>query len=36
MGREPGFDAWRAYMRRATNTGNYSSHLALAQNTSFL
>jgi aldehyde dehydrogenase (NAD+) len=35
-GRESGSDAWRAYMRRATNTVNYSSHLALAQNVSFL
>ncbi|POX38051.1 aldehyde dehydrogenase family protein [Streptomyces sp. Ru73] len=35
-GRESGSDAWRAYMRRATNTINYSSHLALAQNVSFL
>jgi aldehyde dehydrogenase (NAD+) len=35
-GRESGSDAWRAYMRRATNTVNYSSRLALAQNVSFL
>jgi aldehyde dehydrogenase (NAD+) len=35
-GRESGSDAWRADMRRATNTINYSSHLALAQNVSFL
>ena len=35
-GRESGSDAWRAYMRRATNTINYSSNLALAQNVSFL
>ncbi|MPY58058.1 L-piperidine-6-carboxylate dehydrogenase [Streptomyces spongiae] len=35
-GRESGSDAWRAYMRPATNTINYSSHLALAQNVSFL
>jgi aldehyde dehydrogenase (NAD+) len=35
-GRESGSDAWRAYMRRATNTVNYSSTLALAQNVSFL
>jgi aldehyde dehydrogenase (NAD+) len=35
-GRKSGSDAWRAYMRRATNTINYSSHLALAQNVSFL
>ncbi|MGH3772039.1 MAG: L-piperidine-6-carboxylate dehydrogenase [Pseudonocardiaceae bacterium] len=35
-GRESGSDSWRAYMRRATNTVNYSSSLALAQNVSFL
>lgn len=35
-GRESGSDAWRAYMRRATTTVNYSSHLTLAQNVSFL
>ncbi|AXK32331.1 aldehyde dehydrogenase family protein [Streptomyces armeniacus] len=35
-GRESGSDAWRAYMRRATNTVNYSSELSLAQNVSFL
>jgi aldehyde dehydrogenase (NAD+) len=35
-GRESGSDAWRAYMRRATNTVNYSSKLTLAQNVSFL
>jgi aldehyde dehydrogenase (NAD+) len=35
-GRESGSDAWRAYMRRATNTVNYSSTLTLAQNVSFL
>ena len=35
-GRESGSDAWRAYMRRATNTVNYSSGLTLAQNVSFL
>lgn len=35
-GRESGSDAWRAYMRRATNTVNYSSTLSLAQNVSFL
>ncbi|WP_407548328.1 aldehyde dehydrogenase family protein [Streptomyces sp. Pv4-95] len=35
-GRESGSDAWRAYMRPATNTINYSSSLALAQNVSFL
>jgi aldehyde dehydrogenase (NAD+) len=30
-GRESGSDAWRAYMRRATNTINYSDELPLAQ-----
>lgn len=35
-GRESGSDSWRTYMRRATNTVNYSSSLALAQNISFL
>ncbi|GIJ44421.1 putative aldehyde dehydrogenase [Virgisporangium aliadipatigenens] len=35
-GRESGSDAWRAYMRRATNTVNYSGTLTLAQNVSFL
>ncbi|MCF3172685.1 aldehyde dehydrogenase family protein [Streptomyces sioyaensis] len=35
-GRESGSDAWRAYMRSATNTINYSSRPALAQNVSFL
>ncbi|GGN45649.1 putative aldehyde dehydrogenase [Streptomyces kronopolitis] len=35
-GRESGSDAWRAYMRSATNTINYSGQLALAQNVSFL
>jgi aldehyde dehydrogenase (NAD+) len=35
-GRESGSDAWKAYMRRATNTVNYSGRLALAQNVSFL
>ncbi|GHJ39798.1 aldehyde dehydrogenase family protein [Streptomyces sp. TS71-3] len=35
-GRESGSDAWRAYMRRATNTINYSTELSLAQNVSFL
>lgn len=35
-GRESGSDAWRAYMRRATNTVNYGSEPALAQNVSFL
>jgi aldehyde dehydrogenase (NAD+) len=30
-GRESGSDAWKAYMRRATNTINYSRSLPLAQ-----
>ncbi|WP_395449265.1 aldehyde dehydrogenase family protein [Aminobacter sp. UC22_36] len=34
-GRESGSDAWRAYMRRATNTVNYSRALPLAQGVSF-
>ncbi|MDI9893668.1 aldehyde dehydrogenase family protein [Rhodococcus sp. IEGM 1381] len=34
-GRESGSDAWRAYMRRATNTINYSRELPLAQGVSF-
>jgi aldehyde dehydrogenase (NAD+) len=34
-GREAGSDAWRAYMRRATNTINYSDELTLAQSVSF-
>ncbi|MFE7130230.1 aldehyde dehydrogenase family protein [Streptomyces sp. NPDC057638] len=35
-GRESGSDAWRAYMRRATNTVNYSESLPLAQGVTFL
>ncbi|WP_217206926.1 aldehyde dehydrogenase family protein [Streptomyces sp. AC550_RSS872] len=35
-GRESGSDAWKAYMRSATNTINYSGELALAQGVSFL
>ncbi|SDG25791.1 L-piperidine-6-carboxylate dehydrogenase [Pseudonocardia oroxyli] len=35
-GRESGSDSWKAYMRRATNTINYSGNLTLAQNVSFL
>ncbi|ASU84318.1 aldehyde dehydrogenase family protein [Nocardiopsis gilva YIM 90087] len=35
-GRESGSDAWRAYMRRATNTVNYSDELPLAQGVNFL
>ncbi|WP_246792846.1 L-piperidine-6-carboxylate dehydrogenase [Burkholderia perseverans] len=34
-GRESGSDAWRSYMRRATNTINYSSALPLAQGIDF-
>ncbi len=34
-GRESGSDAWRAYMRRATNTVNYGSSLPLAQGVTF-
>jgi aldehyde dehydrogenase (NAD+) len=34
-GRESGSDAWKNYMRRATNTINYSSDLPLAQNIKF-
>ncbi len=34
-GRESGSDAWKAYMRRATNTVNYSSALPLAQGVRF-
>ncbi len=34
-GRESGSDAWKAYMRRATNTINYSRELPLAQGVSF-
>jgi aldehyde dehydrogenase (NAD+) len=30
-GRESGSDSWKAYMRRATNTINYSRALPLAQ-----
>lgn len=35
-GRESGSDAWKAYMRRATNTINYSGELPLAQGVKFL
>ncbi|NKK47183.1 L-piperidine-6-carboxylate dehydrogenase [Rhizobium leguminosarum] len=35
-GRESGSDAWKAYMRRATNTINYSKALPLAQGVSFI
>ena len=34
-GRESGSDAWRNYMRRATNTVNYSRSLPLAQGVRF-
>jgi aldehyde dehydrogenase (NAD+) len=34
-GRESGSDAWKAYMRRATNTINYSNDLPLAQGVRF-
>lgn len=34
-GRESGSDAWKNYMRRATNTINYSSELPLAQGIRF-
>ncbi len=34
-GREAGSDAWRNYMRRATNTINYSASLPLAQGVRF-
>jgi len=34
-GRESGTEAWKSYMRRATNTINYSSDLPLAQGITF-
>lgn len=34
-GRESGSDAWKAYMRRTTNTINYSRNLPLAQGIDF-
>ncbi|HEX4713280.1 aldehyde dehydrogenase family protein [Phenylobacterium sp.] len=34
-GREAGSDAWKAYMRRATNTVNYGATLPLAQGVEF-
>jgi len=34
-GRESGSDAWKAYMRRQTNTINYSEKLPLAQGIKF-
>ncbi len=34
-GREAGSDAWKAYMRRATNTVNFGTNLPLAQGVKF-
>ena len=34
-GRESGSDAWKGYMRRQTNTINYSAELPLAQGVEF-
>ncbi|HEV2885268.1 MAG TPA: aldehyde dehydrogenase family protein, partial [Jatrophihabitans sp.] len=34
-GREAGSDSWKAYMRRSTNTINYSTELPLAQGVEF-
>jgi aldehyde dehydrogenase (NAD+) len=34
-GRESGSDAWKGYMRRQTNTVNYTSELPLAQGIKF-
>jgi aldehyde dehydrogenase (NAD+) len=34
-GRESGSDAWKAYMRRQTNTINFSTNLPLAQGIKF-
>ena len=34
-GRESGSDAWKSYMRRQTNTINYSAELPLAQGIKF-
>jgi len=34
-GRESGSDAWKSYMRRTTNTVNYSTDLPLAQGVTF-
>ncbi len=34
-GREAGSDAWKAYMRRQTNTVNWSDALPLAQGIEF-
>jgi aldehyde dehydrogenase (NAD+) len=35
-GRESGSDSWKAYMRRTTNTVNYSTDLPLAQGVEFV
>ncbi len=35
-GRESGADSWKAYMRQATNTVNFSGELPLAQGVEFL
>ena len=35
-GRESGSDAWKAYMRRQTNTINYGAQLPLAQGIKFV
>jgi aldehyde dehydrogenase (NAD+) len=35
-GRESGADSWKAYMRQATNTINYSGELPLAQGVEFI
>jgi aldehyde dehydrogenase (NAD+) len=35
-GRESGADSWKAYMRQATNTINYSGQLPLAQSVKFI
>lgn len=35
-GRESGSDSWKAYMRQATNTVNYSGELPLAQGVTFI
>ena len=34
-GRESGFDAWKIYMRRQTNTVNFGTDLPLAQGIKF-
>ena len=34
-GRESGSDAWKAYMRRQTNTINYGTELPMAQGITF-